>query len=386
MSESEAPRPSSRQPAKAARNRSSQADTRQPPPGTQGPPDPPGPGRNRRRKPGSILAASALIVALVALVGAGMLGWYWYQLQGRQARIPQLAGRVSELSGEVAALGNGKADIQRVNTLAAQLHDLDRSLEGRLKTLTENLRELASRLAGAQNALRIDQAMALIRMAQVRLNLAADPQGAAQALRLANRILTAANNPALGAVHTTLEREIAALQAVPNVDVTGLYVRIEQLSGSVASLPLAGAAVARPPAPATRKSGFSWSGLGAAFKRAFSSLIVIRHGPVAQPLLPPKQAWFVHQNVKLALASAQLALLQGNARAYQASLERATRWIENWYLTSAPGVKQALATLAALRSVDITPELPNLGGALSQLASIRAHRRSPMPAPNPGTR
>ncbi|MDN5864512.1 MAG: uroporphyrinogen-III C-methyltransferase [Gammaproteobacteria bacterium] len=382
MSESETPEPSSDKMTEASGAKAPQAEAQPKPAETQ---KRPAPDRERKPRGTGIVGIIAIIIALIALVGAGMLGWSWYQLRDRQARIPQLAGRVSDLSGQVAALGSAKANVQNVNALAGELHDLDRSLQARLDSVTESLGKLTSRLSGATNAYRVNQAVTLMRLAQVRLNLANDPAGAAEALRLADQTLVAANNPALAAVHTALQREIASLEAVPKVDVGGLYVRIEQLGRQIGKLPLAGAAISRPPAPATQSSGFNWSNIGAAFKRAFSSLVVIRHGPVAQPLLPPDQAWFVHQNVKLALASAQLALLQRNAQAWHASLERAIRWLENWFLTSDPAVQRTLKALRELAAVDIAPELPTLGSALTRLTSIRSQTLSPTPAPGPAT-
>lgn len=334
----------------------------------------------------SILALVALILSLVALAGVGMLSWSWYQVRGEQARVTRLADRVSALAGQTTALKTTKADAKSLDALAEQLHDNHRAVRQRLADLDKSLRKLTAHLAGASTAYRVDEAMTLMRLAQARLSLASDPAGAARALTLTRKTLAATTSPAFAPVQLALQREIAALKDVPRVDTGHVYIQLETLADKVGDLPLAGQAVAKPSTPATAAgSGFSWSHLGAAFQRAFSPLVVVRHGPVARPLLPPDEAYFVHQNMRLTLAEAQLALLQHDAPAWQASLKRARTWLGTLYLTSDSDVEQARETLAKLSSIKVAPELPALGGALAKLTALRTQRGSAVTAPNAAT-
>ncbi|MGH8273545.1 MAG: uroporphyrinogen-III C-methyltransferase [Gammaproteobacteria bacterium] len=355
---------------------------------TRTPKPPREPERERPPRGGIILAVVALILALVALAGIGALGWSWYQLRGEQARVSRLEGRLSNASGQIAALGSAKADQQSVNTLASKLHDLQQSENQRLSAMQEALRKVTSRIAGADTAYREDEAAALMRLAQTRLELAADPAGATRALELADQTLAAADDPTLDPVHIALVREITALKAVPRVDIGGTFVKLQALSAKVDSLPLAGSSLASTAAPhsATKSAGFSWRGIGAAFKRAFSPLIVVRHGPKARPLLPPKQAYYVRENVKLALASAELALMQRNAKAWQASLDQARGWVQDWFSDSNPDVKQTIAALNKLAAIKLSPALPTLGAASAKLAALHAPGPATSPAPSPATR
>ncbi|MGH8161539.1 MAG: uroporphyrinogen-III C-methyltransferase [Gammaproteobacteria bacterium] len=335
-----------------------------------------------------VVAIVALVLALIALAAAATAIWSWTQMSGEQARVSRLEGRVSSLSGQIAALDKGTASAKSVNTLAGRLEDLRQSEKQRLDAIEKNLRKVTARIAGVDIAYREDEAAALMRLAQARLELQSDPAGAARALGLADKALAATNDPALAPVHLALTREIAALQAVPTVDVAKAYVQLETLTGQVGALPLAGDALAneRAPTAGTASSGFSWGGVGAAFKRAFSPLIVVRHGAVARPLLPPNEAYFVRQNLKLELASAQLALLQGNAKAWKSSLGQAQSWLSEWFATSDAQVKKATEKLNGLAALDLAPKLPTLGAALAKLGAIRAQAASAVPAPSAATR
>lgn len=346
--------------------------------------------RERERSPrgGLVLAVVALILALIALAGIGALGWSWYQLRGEQTRVSRLEGRLSNASGQIAALGSAKADIKSVNALAGKLHEQRLNENQRLDAMGRTVRKLGARIAGADTAAREDEAAGLMRLAQARLDLASDSAGAARALELADQALTGADDPKLDPVHLALQREIAALKAVPQVDVGATYVKLETLGGRLDSLPLAGNRLAqrRAPGATTQSAGFSWSGIGAAFKRAFSPLIVVRHGPKARPLLPPRQAYFVRANLKLALASAELALMQYHAKAWQASLNQARSWLAEWFSDSSPAVEQADSTLQKLAALQLAPALPSLGAAQAKLAAVRAPGPATLGAPAAATR
>jgi uroporphyrin-3 C-methyltransferase len=347
-------------------------------------PEPPD-DRPRERRRVSIIGVIALILALVALAGVGMLGWSWYQMRGQQTRVTTLSDRLAQLSGQTSTLEHTKADARQIDKLSEALHENKRDTQAKLKAIKTDLDKLSTRLAGTSTAYREDEAAALMRLAQSRANLAHDPAGAAKALKLAQKTLNDASDSALEPVQLALQREIAALKAVPKVNTDRLYIKLQAFGESVDNLPLAGRAVAKPSAPASASSGFSWNGLGAAFKRAFSPLIVVHHGQPARPLLPPDEAYFVRRNLQLTLSEAQLALLQHNAEAWQASLKEAQKWLGTWFLASDDSVKQARSSLAKLASTHIAPDIPTLGAALAKMSVLQRQRSSLMPASAPAS-
>jgi len=337
--------------------------------------------RERRRPPGGrgplLLASVALVLALVALAGVGASAWAWYQLRGEQARVAELEGRVSALDGRLSALSHAAASRTRLGALRARVERVAGTQKQRDEQFEASLKSLADRLAGAGNAYREDEAASLMRLAGERLHLASDPVGAMHALTLAEQALQATGDATLDPVRADLAREIQALKAVPQVDVAGTYARLDAVAARIDGLPLAGDRV-QPAPPATAAApGWSWSGLGAALKQAFSPLVVVRRGPKARPLLPPREAWFVRENVKLALHSAQLALLERDTASYRAGIRQARNWLEGWFATGKPDVSSVDDTLDKLAGVDLSPELPQLGAALKRLRSLRSGNARP---------
>lgn len=316
----------------------------------------------------------ALILALVAIAGVAAVGWAWYGMRGEQSRVAELEGRVAGLEGRLASLQNSAARAREVQSLAARLKSFRQAQSVQSEAFRQALQLLGTRIDAAGIAYREDEAAALMRIAQARLSLAADPEGAQKALEIADRTLAALDDPGLTPVRAALGREIAALEAVPKPDLTGAFAQLSAVADGVDGLPLAGGRLAPLPATASHVSAWSWQGIGTAFRRAFAPLIVVRHGARARPLLPPGEAYFVRQNVMLALETAKLALLERNARVFRSSLDEATRWIKDWFDTSKPNVKSRLATLAALKPLELAPVLPKIGAAL---AALQAARTSP---------
>ncbi|MGH8127409.1 MAG: uroporphyrinogen-III C-methyltransferase [Gammaproteobacteria bacterium] len=327
----------------------------------------------RERHTAPLLSVLAIVLALIALAGVGASAWAWYQLRGEQARLALLEGRTSALDGRLAALQSSAASAHELSALQNRVATQARASQSRTAAYAARLNDLSGRLANGVLSYREDEAETLMRLAQTQLAVARDPQAGAHALTLADQVLAGVNEPRLAPVRAALAQEIQALKSVPRSDVDGAVARLVAVSTQVDGLPLAANRFLAAPAAATATApGWSWHRVGAAFKRAFSPLIVVSHGPVARPLLPPREAYFVRENLKLALASARAALLEHDAASYRASLTEAQHWLATWFDTQEPAVSAAQSTLSQLAGLDLNPPLPQLGKALSKLRAIRA--------------
>jgi uroporphyrin-III C-methyltransferase len=324
----------------------------------------------------SWFAAAALVLSLVALAGVGASAWAWYQLRGEQSRIATLEGRTSGVEGRLAELRHSMARASDLQALQNRVATLARAQQSRDAAYTARIDALSARLGNGVLSYREDEAEALMRLAQSRLDVDGNVRASLQALQLADQVLAGANASGLTPVRTALAQEIQALKAVPQPDITGAVARLTALSGAIDGLPLAGEHFRKPSSAGTSSvpAGWSWRGFGQALKRAFSPLVVVRRGPEARPLLPPHEAYFVRENIKLALVSARAALLQRDPASYHASLAQASHWIDAWFDTSAAGVRAATDTIQQLSALDLKPPLPPLGAALTRLRAIRSAR------------
>lgn len=304
------------------------------------------------------LAIVALIIAvIVAIVVALGLGYGWKRLQAQQA--------------ELASAGEENA--QTLDTLRERLDQREEafeSLQGDFQDyrqdIDKNLDKVLSELADEQEADPREwlhaEAEYLLRLANQRLQLERDVKGAKALLKAADERLTDADNPALIPVRRAIQSELAALDSVPTVDRTGLYLALMAQQEQLADLPLkqdVEEMAAQNDDDSSLEGGWQQqlSRLGGELK----DLVVIRrHDEALEALVTPEQESYLRQNVRLLLEQAQLALLKTEPKLYQASLDKAITLIERYYDTERDAVKTSLERLESLRDKTIRPELPGI--------------------------
>ncbi len=88
------------------------------------------------------------------------------------------------------------------------------------------------------------------------------------------------------------------------------------------------------------------------------------------PLLMPEQHYFVTENLKIALNSAQFALLRDDPAAYQRNLNNARAWITETFDSSDAAVASLLTEIDALLAEPVQVELPDISGSLAALREV----------------
>lgn len=330
--------------------------------------NPPAQGQGRGGKAGLI---ALVLVVLLALVGL-WLGWMGWQTLGEQReRLAAAEAQVQSLSDLEGRL-EARADESRA-ALDSALSGLEGDFRDYRGEVDEALDRVLAELAREQNADEREwlhaEAAYLLRLANQRVQLERDPEGAAALLRTADARLSEADNPALLPVRRALASELAALEAVPRVDRTGLYLALDAQQQQLATLPLAqdveelALEIGNGGAPTG-----GWREQLGRFAGELTSLVTVRHHDQAlEALIAPEQEAYLRQNVRLLLEQAQLALLKEEEALYRASLDKAITLVEGYYATDRDGVQNTLARLAELRERAIRPELPDISGSQQAL-------------------
>ncbi len=297
----------------------------------------------------------ALLIA-AALAASGYYLWQQWRTQATQASQSQTA-RLAALATRIEALE------------AARQHG-----EREATAMREELAMLRARSAGARSELVLPDAVRLLQLAGERAVLAGDVGGALSALRAAAARLDTLPDPALDAVRAQLDHDIRALAAVEIPDRAALAARLDDALTRLDGLPLA---MPVPPAAsvpgAAASEGSDWRVALATIWGELKALVSVRRVDQASaPLLAPEQSWFLRENLRLQLQTAQLALAEGDAARYRASLTRAAAWIRQYFDGKAPEVQAIAGTLDAAAQVNIAPTLPDIGGSLRMLQSRQA--------------
>ena len=89
------------------------------------------------------------------------------------------------------------------------------------------------------------------------------------------------------------------------------------------------------------------------------------------PLLPPSQAYFVRENLRLRLLNARLSLLSRDEAGYRQDIGTAQRWIERYFDPRSKQTAEALQQLKQLSSAGLSFEVPSI---TESLEAVRGHK------------
>lgn len=312
--------------------------------------------------------ALALLLALIAVVGVGYVAWREWKLAhlsadalqttaGLEERVNAMEHTLSGATGQSTVLLQRLNDADQVNrSLREELLSQDQ----RVRDLEQAVGRLSEKTLSGQDAMRLDETEALLRMGAERYTLFHDAQGAAQAYALAAQTLSAVSDSAFNGVSQSIDAEHEALQKSQPADREQLLDTVVQLRNDLPNLPL------KPlDEPATEDSGV-W----ARIRHALFSVIQIQRDNGAP--IDIADARIAREMVALDLAQAQAALIAWDDSACNAALKRADAGLAAQFDVQSSVVQQARERIATL-SGQLKPAIAvKLGAALSELRNLRA--------------
>jgi uroporphyrin-3 C-methyltransferase len=217
----------------------------------------------------------------------------------------------------------------------------------------------------------------LLRLANQRLLMTADVGSARALLQSADSILRQLDDVALHPVRRALAGELAALRAVPELDIEGLYLRLAALADQVPELVIFELPRREPEAAATAAD--SWQGrLRQGYQEALRKLsgyVTVRRRELpVKALVDPQWEGLLRQNLVMLLQQAQAALLSGNPLLYRESLQRARRWVDEFFLTDEAAARAMAREIEQLAEQPVGVELPDISTSLRALDAAVAQR------------
>jgi len=322
------------------------------------------------------------LVLIAVLLAAGLAALAWFDTRSRiGATQEELARRLREIESDArdARLVAGTAqealrEVQvRLGQLEARLAE-SQSQQLALEALYQDL----SRNRDEWQLAEIEQVLAI---ASQQLQLARNVRAALLALQLAEARLARADRPQFAPIRRALARDIERLKAAPAVDFPAMAMRLDNLIASIDSLPLAfeERSEREMPAKAPAVDRGLLARLGAEVWNELSQLIVVRRiGASEPPLLPPSQAYFVRENLRLRLLNARASLLARDEAGYREDLRTAAAWVQRYFDPRAKATADAVAQLKQLSGISISFEMPTISESLDAVRGYKSRReRSP---------
>ncbi len=294
------------------------------------------------------------------------------ELDGSQAKFADLIDNAkTSLAGQIEADKSTRA--QELDGFRSEFNELSASVSKVYQDLGRSVDTWA-----------VEEVENLLSLANQRLQLAGDVDVAATALELADARLAEIGDPGFTDVRAAIADEINALNAVETVDVPGLALNLASMAGSVNALPLpapepeiqtpAAKAAAGGDAAQPAASGSKTDRLKAMAKtvlKDMGSMVKVKNvDETRTPSLPVEQEYFIYENLRLLLNSAQLAVLRGAESTYKQNLETAGTWVGDHFDTEADAVKDFSGKIGELSGVTIKPALPDISNSLNELRQI----------------
>lgn len=315
-----------------------------------------------------------LMLGLFAVAGyAGFLGWQQQQ---------QTSGEVAVLRDRLAQ-AQAKADelAQREQQMAAQAQSLTESATSLEQQVAHNTDRLGKLPGAERQDWLLAEAEYLLRLANQRLQLERDWDGAISMLTAADNVLLETRNPRINPVRADIARELLALRAAPAVDRVGAIHRLQALQQQVTELPwmpekmLAEADNTPQPVATLEQQAWYWQ-LWYSLKSSVSGMVRIRtrDEPIAAPLTPDQQ-YYLQQNMHLMLEQAQVALLREQAELYRHSLTRVSDWLDDYLIVDDQRTQAARSALTELQGWDVSPALPDISNSLLRLQKLVEQQR-----------
>jgi len=300
-------------------------------------------------------------VAMVLLF-CFLAGSYWLWFQQKTVN-SQLAKQITELVPPVVDTSAIEQSINKVQQQMTTLKSEQTSLTDKLTALSESQKMTKGDVQYYWAKAEIKY---LLNVANQRILLAHDTAGATEALTLADSQIEDLNDYRLHPLRALISEELLALSAVKKVDVEGMTLQLESALQGVDDLQVINAAPVNQNKKETELKGNNWQGTLDQAWQEVKSLVVIRHQQDgAAAVLVPEQRYFLYQNLRLKLETAQFALLTGQASVFNESLTSAKQWLEQYFI----GDKRdaMLALVSELNSTNIESTLPDISASLTWL-------------------
>jgi uroporphyrin-3 C-methyltransferase len=328
-----------------------------------------------------IIARMSIAQMTLALVLAVFL-WQWYDAHRQIADLREAL---------VHSLTDIEGDSRASQLLVKQEQDTVRELAAKVALLEAHYAETQSQraalemlyqeLSSSRDETALAQVEQMLLMAGQQLQVSGNVKAALIAMQQADDYLKRMDRASLGGLRRAINLDMDKLRALPDVDVQGINLRLDNLIAAVDALPLAqdirmmqDTARAAPTGPA----GAGWQSLLHEIWDDAKHLVRIENTSKQDfPLLSPTQVFFLRENLKLRLLSARLALLARDGENYKRDLKASQEWVTRYFDAQSPQGALAADTLQKLRDANISIELPDISASLASVRNYRVSHEKP---------
>ena len=337
-----------------------------------------------------LIVSFGMLISILALVVAGYAAYLIYE---SNSKLKDARSSVRSLETELANLkrtSDQKIEqlsvvLEQITASIAQIREAENTaiadLGASFEVATEQLRtELRSELNEGLGTSGEDWLLAeveyLIRLANQRVLMERDVSGALSLLSSADEIVEQTSGIAAYELRESLAYDIANLKAVSDLDTDGIFLSLSAMASQVPELRRKQPELSSPRQTQVENGEAQnfyqqfISLVSNIFGRVLNSVDYRRDGVAITPLLPPKEEYYLRQNLILKFEMAQLALLRNDQSVYHTSLSEAKLWIVKHFIETDPRTIALVTALDQLMEVEVDRSLPNISGSLRAVRGL----------------
>ncbi|KAA0181080.1 fused uroporphyrinogen-III synthase HemD/membrane protein HemX [Cupriavidus gilardii] len=390
----ESPQSTSTKVDRVTQQQTSTASSSSPPAGMPPGPAPAGASPGERPASRGRGALAWLLLAIFVLVAGGAFWW----LQQRVDRLTEELARRQQ---------NNDALVQESRVLTREAQTTVKEMQAKVGALEAQVGETRDKQATLEQVYQdlmrnrddweIAEIQQLLTNAGQQLQLTGNVQVALSALQSADVRLARSDKPEYNQLRRAIARDIGRLKAMPDTDLTGAAIKLDEAINQIDALPLLssermlersegtprGTAAASQPGAASAVAAGNGDGTGNRVTQWFAGvwgtvrdelMRVIRVRRVDDTealLLTGDQGWFLRENVKLRLLNARLALLSRNEQVFRNDLAAAHGMIERYFDTKSRRVQAVQTLLKQAQAGAVAVQLPTMSDSLGALRSLK---------------
>ncbi len=315
------------------------------------------------------------LFAVVALVLALAL---WQRVNGMQEQLARQSADAIAQSTEARTLARQASETVRDTAARVALHETRLAEVSLQRAQLEELMQSLSRSRDENLVVDIESA---VRLALQQAEVTGNIEPLLAALRAGDLRISRAAQPRLAALQRAMQRDADRLRAGANGDSAEALQKLDELMRGIDDLPALNAVVARggganswqaEPVPADAPW---WQRFLMAVRGEARSLL--RVGRIEQPdavLLAPDQTFFLHENLKLKLLSARLALLSRQVDTARAELGAVSTALNRYFDPASRKVQNAATLLQQLQLLVKATAPARIDETLAALTTAAAGR------------
>jgi len=316
-----------------------------------------------------LLLALVSLSALAALTTSAALGWYGYQ------QLIQLEQQITERPTK-QQLKVSLRNLSAIDDIKNQQNFIQQSLESQQQHLTAMQQALAKSSEPKPRDWLLAEVEYLLRLANQRLQLEEDIEGALTLMATAEQRLKQADVPGTLGIRSDLLEDIEELKALPKIDRVSIALSLQNLADQALSLkvqPL-------PEVPSinldTATEAMTEPSWYQAWWQEIQRLIVIRKRELPIEALPfAEEELVLRHQLSALLLQASWAALRGEQQLYKTSLSGAMQRLTG-FDASQPAVQAFDKQLQALAEQEVEQKLPETETSLDSLQAFIVQRYS----------